>query len=676
MDLAAEATVIREASRKKETKDQYIMRLLNLFRWLTTERPASLVPSFKAAFDAKQLEDENAPKKRTKMPITRQFLVDYLHNWQRRPFPLDEEEFYSCYEEYLTFIRRKDDGMTMVAGTLNGHRSAVTYLFTVFGRQFSLEFETRLATYFKGVARVTAKEKHEGTCKVKEGKDALLFAVYQEIARYLLCEGSRKYVFLRTFMILSWNLMCRASNTQSVKLNHMEWIEDALGIYFAHQKNDQEGARPKDPRHIYANPTMPWICPILGLGVYWLTHPIDGIAKSLFPGAGQYQRFADEFAHLLAEPPMAALLEKYGLTPEDLGSHSIRKGAASYATSGNTACPPVIASHLRLGWAFAGVEGRYYRFQDAGDQYVGRTIAGNPIHSAAFALTPPYFVAYHPLIDDAIAACFHGPPHMRKVFEFCLASLVYHSDFLKANLPPDAPLFSSPLFTHAAYLETLKPLVKCQIATGSEPFQSTGIPPHVHQLVHLERIGQSVEKLADVLETKFDTVADKAVTGVVRELEARAIEARAVTPDGLKELITPLVNEIAALRAEQRQPRPMPPSATPSEIRFILCTVYHAFSLALTSLSSAPPQNLYTWGGSVRRLPEDFQFPKCALAPAWMLWCLGDQSKGYPPLRIITPHDLGQDSNRQQADNRRRLSEFRHIMLLLEKVRAQLSLSC
>ena len=53
----------------------------------------------------------------------------------------------------------------------------------------------------------------------------------------------------------------------------MIWKEDALGVFFAHMKNDPEGKRPRDARHIYANPYMPDICPILSLGVYLACHP-------------------------------------------------------------------------------------------------------------------------------------------------------------------------------------------------------------------------------------------------------------------------------------------------------------------------------------------------------------------------------------------------------------------
>ncbi|CAM9693435.1 unnamed protein product, partial [Phaeothamnion confervicola] len=49
----------------------------------------------------------------------------------------------------------------------------------------------------------------------------------------------------------------------------------------------------KDPRHIYANPFMPEICPFLGLGLYLLSFRVSGQENQrLFPGKDQYQRFS------------------------------------------------------------------------------------------------------------------------------------------------------------------------------------------------------------------------------------------------------------------------------------------------------------------------------------------------------------------------------------------------
>jgi hypothetical protein len=57
--------------------------------------------------------------------------------------------------------------------------------------------------------------------------------------------------------------MCRSNNVFGIDYSHMNWGEDSLCIYFSHSKADQLGERPKDPRHVYPNPEMPEICPIL-----------------------------------------------------------------------------------------------------------------------------------------------------------------------------------------------------------------------------------------------------------------------------------------------------------------------------------------------------------------------------------------------------------------------------
>ena len=58
------------------------------------------------------------------------------------------------------------------------------------------------------------------------------------------------------FYICSWscagmtNLMCRAGRCAVIRLSHLDWINDSLGVYFAQQKNDQTGERPRDPRRV------------------------------------------------------------------------------------------------------------------------------------------------------------------------------------------------------------------------------------------------------------------------------------------------------------------------------------------------------------------------------------------------------------------------------------------
>ncbi|ETI32697.1 hypothetical protein F443_20546 [Phytophthora nicotianae P1569] len=103
----------------------------------------------------------------------------------------------------------------------------------------------------------------------------------------------------------------------------MEWGEDALRVFFAHMKNDQRGTRPRDPRHIYANPLMPAICPILAIGLYWLVYGVETSATHVFPGNDQYDRFRKALRRVLESTGMAGELERCGTNCDDIGSMEV-----------------------------------------------------------------------------------------------------------------------------------------------------------------------------------------------------------------------------------------------------------------------------------------------------------------------------------------------------------------
>ena len=54
-----------------------------------------------------------------------------------------------------------------------------------------------------------------------------------------------------------------------------------------------------------------------------------------------------------------------------------------------------------MGWSLGGVQDRYIRYESAGDQYLGRVVAGLPLNGAVFALLPPHFVQND---DDVVYA--------------------------------------------------------------------------------------------------------------------------------------------------------------------------------------------------------------------------------------------------------------------------------
>jgi hypothetical protein len=102
--------------------------------------------------------------------------------------------------------------------------------------------------------------------EIKLGKTRCPFQCTVSPVIYTHGYYKRIYIWSLFFFDNMLNLMCRSSNVSVSALHIWEWEEDALKIYFAHMKNDQGGDQPRDPRHVYANPKMPEICPITALG--------------------------------------------------------------------------------------------------------------------------------------------------------------------------------------------------------------------------------------------------------------------------------------------------------------------------------------------------------------------------------------------------------------------------
>jgi len=120
----------------------------------------------------------------------------------------------------------------------------------------------------------------------------------------------------------------------------MEWMEDCMSIYFSHLENDQSGERKRDPRHIYANPVDPVVCPLAALGMYLDIFSLTGSkSTALFPGTSQYDRFAKILKGFL-QKHREKFEKEFGVNVDNIGVHSIRKGAATYVSSGSTRASP------------------------------------------------------------------------------------------------------------------------------------------------------------------------------------------------------------------------------------------------------------------------------------------------------------------------------------------------
>ena len=78
-----------------------------------------------------------------------------------------------------------------------------------------------------------------------------------------------------------------------------------------------------------------------------------------------------------------------GAVIEDWGTHSNRKGVASYLLS--MLFLSAVNVYLRAGWSLGNVQDRYIFAGAGGDQIVGRAASGLPITDLRFAVLPPHF---------------------------------------------------------------------------------------------------------------------------------------------------------------------------------------------------------------------------------------------------------------------------------------------
>eukprot|EP00644_Phytophthora_capsici_P001968 jgi/Phyca11/128273/e_gw1.74.228.1 len=114
-------------------------------------------------------------------------------------------------------------------------------------------------------------------------------------------------------------------------------------------KNDEEGERQRDPRHVYANPMEPDICPILSLAIYFSVIGFNKMSL-LFSGSNQYDRYSKILKKAMQLPLVAQELRISGREASDYGSHSARKGASTYVSGCCTGGPSSASVCLRAGW--------------------------------------------------------------------------------------------------------------------------------------------------------------------------------------------------------------------------------------------------------------------------------------------------------------------------------------
>ena len=524
----------------------------------------------------------------------------------------------------------------------NTHRAAVRGLFKDFKQQLPAKWDDETSTAFQGLKRQAAKKKAEGKAAAKgKGKKPMEFALLCQLSRLMWKSGDKRFFFTILYMLLCWNLMSRSKNVTTVCLQHLDWKDDALTILFCQTKTDQSGDRAHN-RHVYANPLKPEICPILALGVFLLLTDFSEDDVKLFGGGHQYSHFSTAFKALVVQN--LDELQTWIQSVADWGTHSFRKGSATFACSGSSQGAHISAVSNRCGWKQPGVQDTYLVFSDAGDQVVGRIVSGLPLDSPSFSTLPPMFL--NPESEDvksAIRLCFPSVVDKLapRVLVFCLASLIHHRHWLQETVPKENPLWNVALFKDVALQNRLADDVVCRLPNFVDDVRVTGLPPHVAHLRALDEVRQEMSGFVSMI----NTVGDRVTRDVLRGLDDRQIESH-VTPTSLQQHIADAFSKVgldklvAKLSAGSVEHLPM---ARAEEAR-------------------VPELQTYMWGGKLGRLlPADFNLPASGPRDMWQLYIAGNAAQGVRPLRLISGDHVC-DKN-----VKKRFSDFKTLMRMIER---------
>ncbi|KAK1938813.1 hypothetical protein P3T76_008888 [Phytophthora citrophthora] len=473
------------------------------------------------------------------------------------------------------FLLDKMKGGKVKVSTLSGYRSAVKDLYRQKRMARPSAYEDEMKPFFQGLKRVEAENDQKGRGR-RTGKEPLTFSLYCRLAEQTLRLNDNGFCHL--FLLSQWNLMCRSKSVETLHISHLECADDSVRCVLHKTKTNQEESGPKDPRHIYANLAQPACCWVLTLGLYLSANPTLASGK-LFPRRNNGAK---------------SVWNAFNL-----------EGVATYASSGSTGGPSIVSVCLRCGWPLGGVQDRFFRYEAAGDQYLGRVVAGLP-DNPQFAELPPHFDNPNADVVKESTSLIFSPAqndaHVASILQLCLASLVKHAEYLRSILSETHPLFSSYVFRQPDKMATLQAMLADGRTSWMRP---TGIPPHVELFQQHAQTRQAFKNLPDILLGGFSAI-----------LEEKCVGRQSLARETLTVTIKSLLEEAGLW---QSQPRPQEATQPLDEIN-----------------------NFHHWPSDRRfhRIPETFEFPQLDALGVWRLWWLGNRGAGHPPFRALQGSDF------------------------------------
>ena len=519
--------------------------------------------------------------------------------------------------------------------TVRMYKSALVWLYKEKKIVMQPAVNQGIESLLTGYKRQVANFKQAGKLPITEGKHYLPFQGYRALAHALFTAASfNDMLFGWPYLVLQWNLIARTSSVSTMMMQHVAWEADSLLISIPKHKGDQEGAT-CFARHLYANPSDPIICPVLALAILTFTrilrHDPDASSEPeslpnfrIFSGSNNNSRWSDVLKRALASLPESDV-QMLATAKKELGTHSVRKGAATYC-NGMVNGPNPVQVYLRAGWSLGDTQNRYLFSGAGGDQLTGRVVCGLPFNESLFASLPPHFDAVGlrqiewPTVLPLYARL---PQKFKQALPYLLASILYHEQWLRSTLSAQHPLFSTYLFASGA-VDSLKEHViagcnRCPV-TG---LMATGIPPHLAMANELNDMIKQTQLLKEALLARYAELPSQLVTVLLSKFSING--AIPLTVDDLTSFLDNAVSRMTSSLLAVL-PGPSPASA--------------AASHNLMDSTSNPRFQLWAWGGKMHMVPEGWQFPTADIKAMWNMWYFGHVLDHIRPLRHLKKGDI------------------------------------
>lgn len=379
-----------------------------------------------------------------------------------------------------------------------------------FGRRvakakFPKNYVLDIEKFKSGLKKENAKNKSDGDILEREA-DPIPFDLYRFMCESAINSGN---AFWWLFSILQWSCLGRCQNIDDLTFRNLSLGSDSIIVKFDATKMDKTGDK-CSPKNCYANPLDFILCINTALAVYLSLEKNSTWSKEnksfLFinPGAKQgsaASRYTDSIQSWVNQnyERIASFMRIEHLDP-----YSVRKGSATYASSGTTMPPPIPSLFHRGEWSLGVILDIYWKFAEAGDHYLGRILAGLDPCSDKFGILPPHFTVpiENDIVQEGMNLCFgniyriehdqnnEGNSFVKGILGRCLASLVYHADELQSLIAKRGdthPFNNLTLLQHPTLLEQLKLLVTTE-PTENIMSKATGVPPHTETIKELRTI--------------------------------------------------------------------------------------------------------------------------------------------------------------------------------------------